>query len=55
MAEEDKIFMNSWNLKQVIMLEGTLDITNTLAKIIEDIKSEDLIQKVRTWNYEYKE
>jgi len=43
---EDKFFMNSWNLKQAIFLEGTLEITMRLEQLIKAVQSSDLIPKV---------
>jgi hypothetical protein len=31
----DKMFMNAWNLKQVIFVEGSLEITTRLEKLIK--------------------
>ena len=38
--------MNSWNYKQVIIIEGMLDITTNLATIIADITNSNIIPKV---------
>jgi hypothetical protein len=34
---EDDVFMNCWNLKQVIFLEGSLEITMRLENLIQVI------------------
>ena len=38
--------MNSWNLKQVIVVEGLIPITLRLRQIVDKIKSSDMIPKV---------
>jgi hypothetical protein len=43
---DDKIFMNSWNLKQVIFLEGTLEITMRLEQLVKGVQSSDLVPKI---------
>lgn len=37
----DKIFQNAWNLKQVIFLEGTLEITMRLEQLIQVVQASD--------------
>ena len=41
----DKAFMNYWNLRQVIYLEGTLDLSMTLEFIFSKIQDLDIIPK----------
>ena len=43
---EDKAFMNNWNMKQVIFIEGTLEITMRLEGLIKVVHSSDLIPKI---------
>ena len=43
---EDKFFLNSWNLKQSIFLEGTMEITMRLDQLIKVVRSSDLVPKI---------
>ena len=43
---DNEVFQNCWNLKQVIFLEGSLEITMRLANLIEVVKRSDLVPKV---------
>jgi hypothetical protein len=45
-ADQQMVFANSWNLKQVLVVEGTIPITKRLESIVKDIKASDLIPKV---------
>lgn len=42
----DKTFINSWNLKQVLFIEGTLEITMRLEAIIKVVQSSDLVPRI---------
>ncbi len=44
--------MNTWNLKQVIVLEGEIPITIRLRQIVDKIKASDLIPKVYLYEYD---
>ena len=37
----DKVFQNAWNFKQVIFLEGTLEITMRLEQLIQVVQASD--------------
>lgn len=39
--EEDFMFLNYWNLKQVIVVEGQLDISKEIYDIVRDFKASD--------------
>ena len=39
--EEDFMFLNYWNLKQVIVVEGQLDISKEIYDIVRDLKASD--------------
>jgi hypothetical protein len=41
-----KTFMNSWNIKQVIFIEGSLDITTRLDTLIKIVQSTDLVPHI---------
>jgi hypothetical protein len=45
--DEENIFLNSWNIKQVILIEGELDISIRIRDLIESIKASDIIPKVQ--------
>ena len=49
-SAEDKMFMNSWNFKQVLFMEGTLEITMRLDQLIKLVHSSDLVPKVSPEN-----
>jgi hypothetical protein len=42
----DKMFMNAWNLKQVIFVEGSLEITTRLEKLIKVVQSTDMVPTI---------
>lgn len=44
--DENKVLQNTWNLKQVIFLEGTLEITMRLEQLLQVIKNSDLVPKI---------
>ncbi len=44
--DDDKAFLNYWNLKQVFMVEGDIEVTQNLEQIISKIKASDIIPKV---------
>jgi hypothetical protein len=39
--------LNSWNIKQVVLVEGELDISIRIRDLIESIKASDIITKVQ--------
>lgn len=41
--DEKRMFMNMWNLKQVVVVEGTLPITELLEDIVAEVKKSELI------------
>ena len=43
---EDKMFLNAWNMKQVIFIEGTLELTQRLETLIKVVQSTDLVPKI---------
>ena len=44
--DEERVFMNSWNVKQVIVVEGTIPITQSMTDLVHKLKESDLIPKV---------
>lgn len=46
----DKFFLNTWNLKQVIFLEGTLELTTRLETLIKVVQSTDLVPRISPTN-----
>ena len=46
----DKMFMNSWNLKQVIFIEGTLELTTRLETLIKIVQSTDMVPRISPTN-----
>jgi len=42
----DKFFMNAWNLKQAIFIEGSLEITTRLETLIKVVQSTDLVPHI---------
>lgn len=46
MSKESINFLNYWNLKQVIYVEGKLELTIDLAKLITNLKEKELIPKM---------
>ena len=50
--DEDKMYMNAWNLKQVIVIEGQMPITVRLQQIFNSIKASDMIPKVFMFKYD---
>ncbi len=40
------MFMNAWNIKQVIFIEGSLEITTTLEALIKAVQSTDLVPTI---------
>jgi hypothetical protein len=43
---DHKVFMNSWNIKQVVFIEGTLEITTRLETLIKIVQSTDLVPNI---------
>ena len=46
LSAPDKMFMNAWNLKQVIFVEGSLEITTRLEKLIKVVQSTDMVPTI---------
>ena len=49
--EEDKFFLNSWNNKQCILIQGELDINDTIEKMVDILRDTDIIPKVLLQKY----
>eukprot|EP00347_Sterkiella_histriomuscorum_P000757 403374620 len=45
-SKEKQMFMNYWNLKQVIMLEGTLDFQKNYQDLLTDLQNLDMIPNI---------
>ena len=41
-----KTFMNSWNIKQVVFIEGSLEITTRLETLIKIVQSTDMVPHI---------
>ena len=42
----DKMFLNSWNLRQVVFLEGTLELATRLDTLIKVVQSTDMVPRI---------
>ncbi|TNV86912.1 hypothetical protein FGO68_gene10314 [Halteria grandinella] len=55
LPDSERAFLNSWNVKQIIYVEGNLQITTNIESIISDIKNSDIISKVQYQSNRYEE